>query len=170
MKNKKKLINNDRGNETLCWTCSKCTGGCSWSEDFIPVKGWKATARYVDEMDDAPPWSYRVEECPEYERGGVEINFYNDDALNNLVIKVGERISKDYIAAFKQYVASPAEGFTRLSCERKIVLSGMLTYTDVDTKEFLKNLTEKAFKDMAKDYLKKMPESEFAKLIKARKK
>ena len=59
---------------TLCWSCKRATGFCSWSEDFTPVEGWEATptkvklaARngnnrlFVD--------SYLVHKCPLFERG-----------------------------------------------------------------------------------------------------
>lgn len=53
----------------LCWTCSRACGGCSWSADFTPVKGWTAkknTVRvekgiYSHEYD-----SYHITECPLY--------------------------------------------------------------------------------------------------------
>lgn len=58
--------------QSLCWTCKKVYGGCSWSKYFIPVKGWTAiptqikvtysTNYYTDD-------SYDVYACPEYERG-----------------------------------------------------------------------------------------------------
>jgi hypothetical protein len=50
---------------TLCWTCKKCYGQCSWSANFIPVEGWQALPTtlnnntYVDT-------SYLVIKCPEY--------------------------------------------------------------------------------------------------------
>lgn len=59
----------------LCWFCEKACGRCSWSKDFTPVPGWKATPTkiisytticgkrykkcYID--------SYEVHECPEFE-------------------------------------------------------------------------------------------------------
>lgn len=57
--------------ETLCWTCKKATGGCSWSKSFTPIEGWKAIptkvkindrSRRGDETD-----SFDIYECPEFE-------------------------------------------------------------------------------------------------------
>ena len=35
----------DERKETLCWSCAKFAGGCSWSRTFTPVKGWLAVKR-----------------------------------------------------------------------------------------------------------------------------
>ena len=49
----------------LCWSCKNACGGCSWSREFKPIKGWNATPtkllgddRYID--------SFKIVECPEY--------------------------------------------------------------------------------------------------------
>lgn len=62
-----------RAKDTLCWRCGNACGGCSWSREFEPVKGWKAKAtllgrtrtaggknKYVKER------SYTVKHCPEF--------------------------------------------------------------------------------------------------------
>ena len=46
-----------RGTGTLCWVCQNCFGGCSWSSEYIPVKGWKAKTTTT---------SYLVLSCPEF--------------------------------------------------------------------------------------------------------
>ena len=58
-------------NETLCWDCKNACGGCSWSRTFTPVKGWvaeptklKGSHEYSAIID-----SYKIFECPEFERG-----------------------------------------------------------------------------------------------------
>lgn len=52
---------------TLCWDCSKATGGCAWSEDFKPVKGWEVVPtkkqNYYGIMH-----SLIVLSCPEFDR------------------------------------------------------------------------------------------------------
>ena len=57
--------------QTLCWDCANACVGCSWSRQFLPVKGWKATRTYGKTFD-----SYIVHECPEFVRdayqGGVK--------------------------------------------------------------------------------------------------
>lgn len=47
--------------EQLCWSCMNACGGCSWSLDFIPVKGWKALKSSHE--------SYRILDCPKFIRG-----------------------------------------------------------------------------------------------------
>ena len=58
-----------RSCDTLCWRCIKsANNGCSWSERFEPVEGWTAVPtkiKFCDYTDD----SYRVIDCPEFERG-----------------------------------------------------------------------------------------------------
>lgn len=62
------------GHHTLCWDCDKAGGRCSWSKDFTPVPGWKATPTkismphychgkyYKNHID-----SFHITECPEFE-------------------------------------------------------------------------------------------------------
>ena len=44
-----------------CWSCGNCYGGCSWSFDFTPVKGWDAEMIMKD-----GDVSYQINSCPEY--------------------------------------------------------------------------------------------------------
>ena len=56
---------------TLCWCCAKATTeGCSWSANFIPVKGWEATPTIIKEgalLNEEPrlTHSFKVHKCPE---------------------------------------------------------------------------------------------------------
>lgn len=53
----------------LCWNCQRATGGCSWSDKFIPVNGWIAEPRIIknyniltrtyDEIS-----TFRIKYCP----------------------------------------------------------------------------------------------------------
>lgn len=57
---------------TLCWSCGRFSGRCSWSANFEPVKGWKARKdilgrQYGDEMV-----TYTVDQCPLYEKDSEE--------------------------------------------------------------------------------------------------
>lgn len=54
--------------QTLCWNCANAVGRCSWSQDFIPVKGWtaKETAR---ECNGNIVASYTVLKCPQFIKG-----------------------------------------------------------------------------------------------------
>lgn len=49
---------------TLCWDCEKATGGCSWSNELIPVKGWSAKNTTKKGGYD----SFYVYNCPLFER------------------------------------------------------------------------------------------------------
>lgn len=48
---------------TLCWNCSKATGGCSWSKSLLPVDGWDAEETDV---------SFKVNACPEFEKDNTK--------------------------------------------------------------------------------------------------
>jgi hypothetical protein len=60
------------GGKTLCWTCRKAYGGCSWTEvdytkegwpiRFEPVKGWNAIPTKNEKYT-----SVLVVSCPEYD-------------------------------------------------------------------------------------------------------
>lgn len=56
-----------------CWDCKKALGGCSWSQDFIPVAGWEAQKTVKsggarsDGVKNPPVESYRITFCPEFE-------------------------------------------------------------------------------------------------------
>lgn len=52
---------------SICWDCHKATGGCRWSEDHKPVKGWTAKPIQRD-IYGGTYKSYVVLECPEFER------------------------------------------------------------------------------------------------------
>ena len=58
---------------TLCWSCAKACGGCSWSDgSFTPIPGWtaiKTKVRVSDRQDDPNRYadSFHVVECPLFE-------------------------------------------------------------------------------------------------------
>lgn len=54
------------GKASLCWICKNYNKDCSWSRDFIPVEGWKATRRIRPDTNEV---GYKVIECPLFERG-----------------------------------------------------------------------------------------------------
>lgn len=45
--------------KALCWDCANATGGCSWSQEFIPVEGWEAQENEQ---------GIRVTRCPKFVR------------------------------------------------------------------------------------------------------
>ena len=67
---KKKATKEDYTKEQYnrCWTCKNACGGCSWSRDFIPVKGWDAEKTYLISNGEHAD-SYYIKSCPEYKRG-----------------------------------------------------------------------------------------------------
>ena len=78
---KKKIKSCFKKKQTLCWSCKKALGYCSWSkcdEDtgeilFQPVDGWVAekTSLLMYSYDGTKrhETSYIVESCPQYEEG-----------------------------------------------------------------------------------------------------
>lgn len=80
-RNKSKIKACFRKKQTLCWSCKKSLGDCSWTkcdEDtreilFKPVDGWVAekTSLLAYRRGGKPRHvtSYIVESCPQYEEG-----------------------------------------------------------------------------------------------------
>lgn len=61
---------------TLCWSCAKACGKCSWSDrSFTPVPGWKAKKTRL-RVDDPNRYtdSYIVGECPLFEDDTQQYN------------------------------------------------------------------------------------------------
>lgn len=59
---------------TLCWNCQKAVCGCSWSRNYVPVKGWDATPTIVQNHADGRQIftnSYLVRSCPEFVKDKV---------------------------------------------------------------------------------------------------
>ena len=80
-RNKSKIQECFRKKQTLCWSCKKALGNCSWSKCdkdtgeilFQPVDGWVAekTSLLMYSYDGTKrhETSYIVESCPQYEEG-----------------------------------------------------------------------------------------------------
>lgn len=56
----------DTKSKQPCWTCKKACGGCSWSSEFKPVKGWKAKKTKIKCEEGRYSDSYKIIYCPEY--------------------------------------------------------------------------------------------------------
>lgn len=58
--------------QTICWSCRKSSGLCSWSHEFKPVEGWTAKKTKISAQakkgDERKISSYKVIKCPRYER------------------------------------------------------------------------------------------------------
>jgi hypothetical protein len=50
----------------ICWTCQNACGGCSWSSELKPVKGWKAKPTRIKCEFGRYRKSYKIIFCPEY--------------------------------------------------------------------------------------------------------
>jgi len=50
---------------TICWKCIKAYGGCKWSDNLKPVKGWNVKKTST---------SYIVLSCPEFK---PDLRFYS---------------------------------------------------------------------------------------------
>lgn len=87
----KKVLEEVKRNTQLCWDCEKACGRCSWSRDFIPVPGWKATPTKLNVERNRIVDSYEVHECPEFEI----LNIKNEDELLKLVKRNIGRIRRD---------------------------------------------------------------------------
>ena len=59
----------------LCFECIYATGGCSWSDNFIPVAGSKTT------KGKEPGW-VQILDCPQFEEGDVLWTSEKAKALN----------------------------------------------------------------------------------------
>ena len=58
---------NYNSSQTICWDCANATGGCRWSSELKPIKGWKAI-HVAEDGRYGYGDSYIVQECPEFER------------------------------------------------------------------------------------------------------
>lgn len=47
----------------LCWDCKNSTGGCPWSAELKPVKGWVAEPSLKQTIE-----TYFIKECPLFVR------------------------------------------------------------------------------------------------------
>lgn len=58
-----------KGQPTLCWDCHNATGGCPWSDNGKPVKGW--TAKEVQKTNGKPYSTYIIYDCPLFIRDAI---------------------------------------------------------------------------------------------------
>ena len=72
---------------TLCWTCGRAYGGCSWSRYKVqePVPGWTAERRDIRIAPELPKVeSYVVTDCPLYivDRQDHSSDFWTPEQMN----------------------------------------------------------------------------------------
>ena len=84
--------------ETLCWGCAKaCGGGCSWSKDFVPVKGWDAKETRK---------GYLVTSCPQFEADtgrGRSADSLDTEGCIELMKAAGTAMYHDYLNGVGPY-------------------------------------------------------------------
>lgn len=55
---------------SLCWRCQNAvpseTHGCSWSEDFLPIDGWRADHSFMRDKGMIVD-TYTVYDCPQFD-------------------------------------------------------------------------------------------------------
>jgi hypothetical protein len=61
-----------QGARSICWDCERACTGCSWSQEFIPVKGWKAIPTKMKQRDNQYVGTYIVCECPQFKRDAYD--------------------------------------------------------------------------------------------------
>ena len=65
------MRSNTENRANICFDCKKACGGCSWSKNFTPVKGWLANKTkirtYKDNIEERYTTSYNILFCPEFE-------------------------------------------------------------------------------------------------------
>lgn len=84
-----------KGDQTLCWNCKNCFGGCSWSEKFEPVEGWNAERTLIKYFNVVTP-SFLVRDCPLFVEDDGEREYIDGDGFCNLTIAIYRRAAQDY--------------------------------------------------------------------------
>jgi hypothetical protein len=83
-----------------CVLCKKCIDGCSWANEFVPVKGWKARMTLTA---DGKPYSYKIFYCPEFEEGdAAKGRDYDKNGYLALLEAVYHDAANDYKKAYKR--------------------------------------------------------------------
>ena len=90
-----------KSEESLCIFCEKvCNGGCSWSKEFTPVRGWNAEKNAN---------GYLVRYCPEFEPDGPDRNRPKDfdrDGMMLLMESVAKAMRDDYSSGTGPYTVN----------------------------------------------------------------
>lgn len=87
-------------NDTLCWRCAKCCGGCSWTDGtFTPVVNWEAKPDII-KYKYGDIQSYIVKSCPEFEQDTPQIYRISNEKLAKSL-----GISKDKLVRTYSYRA-----------------------------------------------------------------
>ena len=82
--------------QSLCWRCKNCFGGCSWSKSFEPVEGWRAERTIIQHFNAETP-SFLVRACPLFVMDDGEREYISDDGFHNLMVAIYKRAAQDYV-------------------------------------------------------------------------
>ena len=82
--------------QSLCWRCKNCFGGCSWSESFEPVEGWRAERTIIQHFNAETP-SFLVRDCPRFAVDDGEREYVDNDGFQNLMEAIYKRAAQDYV-------------------------------------------------------------------------
>ena len=85
-----------KGDQSLCWSCKNCFGGCSWAESFEPVEGWRAERTIIKYFNTKIP-SFLVRDCPRFAVDDGEREYVSDDGFHNLMVAIYKRAAQDYV-------------------------------------------------------------------------
>ena len=82
--------------QSLCWNCKNCFGGCSWSKSFEPVEGWSAERTTIEYFNTETP-SFLVRDCPLFAVDDGEREYIDSDGFQNLMEAIYKRAAQDYV-------------------------------------------------------------------------
>ena len=82
--------------QSLCWNCKNCFGGCSWAERFEPVEGWSAERTTIEYFNTKTP-SFLVRDCPLFAVDDGEREYIDSDGFQNLMEAIYKRAAQDYV-------------------------------------------------------------------------
>ena len=81
--------------QSLCWLCKNCFGGCSWSESLEPVEGWNAERTIIQHFNAETP-SFLVRDCPLFAPDDGEREYISDEGFQNLMEAIYKRAAQDH--------------------------------------------------------------------------
>lgn len=90
-----------KADQTLCWKCRNALGGCSWSDKFEAVKGWKAEATTISNGCGEVP-SFIVRDCPQFCKDDGKTEHIDDEGAQNLMLALYKLTIRDYVTLLKR--------------------------------------------------------------------
>lgn len=95
--------------ESLCFLCANSKGGCSWSDRFEPVEGWKATKTVIHpNITSGRVDSYFVEDCPLFQADPPkQFTSIHPEAFRPFIIAIITAMVRDYADAYVKLNSDP---------------------------------------------------------------